>query len=105
MHYKTMILELLQQHPETYRQLCKTRTLLPTLEFYARRLKTSHEAWKDCLSQGTLVSTPSQLASEALEFALKELETFLEARFLPDESQPLSLDAAMAFINGRTPPS
>ncbi|MBX6311784.1 MAG: hypothetical protein IRY99_02520 [Isosphaeraceae bacterium] len=105
MHYKTMILELIQQHPQTYRQLCKTRTLLPTLELYARRLKASHEAWKDCLSQGTLVSTPSQLASEALEFALKELETSLQARFPPDDSQPLSLDAAMAFIRDPTEPS
>ncbi|HEY7326609.1 MAG TPA: hypothetical protein VH592_03145 [Gemmataceae bacterium] len=103
MHYKTMVLELIQQHPQTYRQLCKTRTLLPTLELYAQRLKASHEAWKNCLSQGTLVSTPSQLASEALEFALKELETFLEVRF--HDSQPLSLEAAMAFIRGPDPPA
>ena len=52
MQYKTIILELLQQRPEIHEQLRKDRKLLPAMEFYARELKTSHEAWKETLSQG-----------------------------------------------------
>ena len=51
MQYKTMILELLQQRPEMHDQLRKERKLLTTMERYARELKTSHEAWKELLSQ------------------------------------------------------
>ena len=49
MQYKTIILELLQQ-TRRYDQLRKDRKLLPTMERYARELKTSHEAWKELLS-------------------------------------------------------
>src|SRR5207244_13441885 len=51
MQYKTIVLELLQQRPQTHDQLRKDRKLLPTVEMYARELKTSHEAWKKTLGQ------------------------------------------------------
>ena len=44
------------------------------MEFYARELKTSHEAWKETLVQAKPGSDPSQIASEAMEMAVKELE-------------------------------
>ena len=74
MQYKTIILELLQQRPEMHDQLRKSRKLLLTVERYARELKTSHEAWKENLSQARPGSDQSQIASEALEMALKEME-------------------------------
>ena len=74
MQYKTIVLELLQQRPEMHEQLRRTRKLLPTMETYAKELKTSHEAWKETLSQARPGSDPSQIASEAMEMALKELE-------------------------------
>ena len=102
MQYKTIILELLQQRPEMHDQLRKERKLLPTLELYAKELKTSHEAWKELLSQARPGSDPSQIASEALEMALKELEDRLPSASPPDDNEPLSLDAAMAFIRRHT---
>ena len=53
---------------------------------YARELKTSHEAWKETLSQARPGSDPSQIASEALEMALKELEDRLPSASPPDEN-------------------
>lgn len=103
MQYKTIVLELLQQHPEIHEQLRSRRMLLATLDLHARQLKTSHEAWKRRLSRAKPGSDPSQTASEALEMALQELDDRLTSGLPPHRSEPLSLDAAMAFVRGRTP--
>ena len=102
MQYKTIVLELLQQRPEIHDQLRKNRKLLPALEFYAKELKTSHEAWKETLSQANSGSDQSQIASEAMEMALKELEDRLPSASPRNERKPLSLDEAMAFIRNPT---
>jgi hypothetical protein len=102
MQYKTIILELLQQRPEMHEQLRKNRKLLPALEFYAKELKTSHEAWKENLSKAKPDSDQSQIASEAMEMALKEMEDRLPSASPADAAEPLSLDGAMAFIRGHT---
>ncbi len=104
MQYKTMVLELIRQRQEMHDQLRKSRTLLPTLEHYARELKTRHEAWQELLSPARPGSDPSQIASEALEIALKELEDCLDSASPPDESDPISLDGAKAFIRRHSPP-
>src|SRR5271166_6224573 len=101
MQYKTIVLELLRERTELHEQLRLARKLLPTLELYAQDLKTSHEAWKEQLSQARPGSDPSQIASEALEMALKDLEERLPSAS-PDDSHPLSLDAAMAYIRRHT---
>jgi hypothetical protein len=105
MLYKTMILELIKERPEMYDQLRKKRLLLPTLDRYAGELKSSHETWKACLLEAKPGSAASQIASEALEMALKELEASLPPASPPDEDTPLSLDAAMAFLRRHTPPA
>jgi hypothetical protein len=105
MQYKTIVLQLLQQRPEIYDQLRQHRMLLSTLEVLARELKDRHDAWKDLLSQAKPGSDPSQIASEALEMALQGLEGFLPSESPPDENDPLSLEAAMAFIRRHTPPA
>ena len=79
--------------------------LLRTMEFYAKELKTSHEAWKELLSQAKPRSDQSQIASEALEIALKELEDRLPSESPPNENEPLTLEATMAFIRHHTPPA
>jgi len=104
MQYKTIVLELLQQRQEMHEQLRRSRTLLATMERYASELKTRHEAWKELLSQARPGSDGSQVASEALEIALKELEDCLDSATPPDESGPVSLDGAMAFIRRHSPP-
>ena len=90
MQYKTIILQLLEQHPEIHDQLKRHRQMLPTMERYARELKTRHEAWKDRLFQEMPGSDESQIASEALELALKELEDRLPSGSPRDDKEPLS---------------
>ena len=102
MQYKTIILELLQQRPQMHEQLRKSRKLLPAMEFYAKELKTSHEAWKETLSKEKPPSDQSQIASEAMEMAVKEMVDRLPSASPQDGTEPLSLDGAMAYIRGRT---
>ncbi|MBS0267268.1 MAG: hypothetical protein JSS02_35415 [Planctomycetes bacterium] len=102
MQYKTIVLELLQQRTEMHDQLRKDRKLLPALEFYARELKTSHEAWKETFSEAKPGSDPSQIASEAMEMAVKELEDRLQTASQDNDQVALSLDAAMTFVRNHT---
>jgi hypothetical protein len=104
MQYKTIVLELLQQRPEIYDQLRKERKLLHTVERYAKELKTSHQAWMELLAQMRPGSNMSQLLSESLEIALKELEDRLPSASAPDESDRQFLDAAMLFIRSQRTP-
>jgi hypothetical protein len=104
MQYKTIVLELLQQRPEIHDQLRKERKLLLTMERYAKELKTSHQAWMELLFDLRPDSDRSQLSSEALEIALKELEDRLPAASGPDESASQFLDAAMLFTRNRRTP-
>lgn len=103
MQYKTIIHELLQQRPQMHDQLRKDRKLLPAMELYATELKRNHEAWKELLTQLRPGSDPSQIASEALEMALKEMEDRLPTESPQSESESLFLDAAMLFLRHRTP--
>jgi hypothetical protein len=99
MQYKTIVLELLQQRTEMYEQLRQERKLLLTLERLAYELKTLHEDWKEILSQEIPGRQESQIASEALELALKEVEDSLPPASIANEEEALSLDQAMAFLN------
>ena len=105
MQYKTICLHMIQERPQMYDQLLSKRILLPTLERYAIQLRTSHQTWKELLSQAEPGSSESQIASEAMEIALKELEDSLPPASPPDEDETLSLDGAMAFIRLHTPPA
>jgi hypothetical protein len=102
MQYKTIVLELLQQRPEMHDQLRKDRRLLTTLEIYANELKDNHEAWTEMLSQANPGSDQSQIASEAMEMALKELEERLPSASPRNDQEAPSLDEAMAFIRNPT---
>jgi hypothetical protein len=104
MQYKTIVLQLLEQHPQMYDQLRRQRQLLPTMEHFARELKSLHQAWKETLSQATPGSDPSQIASEALERAMNDLEDRLPIGSPRDGQEALSLDEAMAFIRRHTLP-
>jgi hypothetical protein len=104
MHYKTMVLELFKQRPQLHDQLRKDRMLRPAMATYAMELKIRHEAWKERLSRARPGSDPSQIASEALEIALRDLQNFLPSASPADEGDQLSLDEAMAFLRRHTPP-
>src|SRR5262249_11412634 len=99
--YKTIVLALLQQHPETHDLLRRNRTLLSAANLWANQLKTSHEAWKERLSRARPSADENQIAGEALEIALAELEDSLTSTFPPKGREPLSLEGAMAFLRAR----
>jgi hypothetical protein len=99
MQYKTIVLELLRERAELHEQL---RQALPTLETLATELKASHDNWKETLAQAKPGSDASQIASEAREMALKDLEERLPSSPPPEDGEPLSLDEAMAFVRSRT---
>lgn len=103
MQYKTIIHDLLQTRPQMHEQLRKDRKLLPAMELYARELKQNHEAWKEMLSQLRPGSDASQISSEALEIALKELEDRLPSESRQNENESRVLDAAMLFLCRRSP--
>jgi len=105
MLYKTMVLGLLEQRPQLHDQLRQQRMLLATVELHAQLLKARHEMWKEQLSQARPGSDPGQIAGEALEIALKELEDSLPSASPPDDSEPLSVDAAMAYLRSHSPPA
>ena len=73
MHYKTIVLELIQQQPELHEQLRASRALLSTMEAYALELKAGHEEWVELLSQKRPGSDRSQIAAEAMELAIQDL--------------------------------
>jgi hypothetical protein len=102
MQYKTITLELLRERTDFFEQLRQQRKLLTTVERYARELKSGHEAWKKLLLQLRPGTAPNQIASEALEMALKELQERLPSASPPDEQEAVVLDAAMLFIRPRT---
>ncbi len=106
MHYKTIVLELLQeQYPKLHEQLRQERTLLMTLDEYANELKSAHLAWMDEIRRASPESDESQVSSEALQLAIEHLQGGLPCESpMGETAEALSLDAAMAFITPHTPP-
>jgi hypothetical protein len=94
MLYKTMVLEIIQLHPDIYDRLRSQRKLLPELERYATELKARHDAWKAMLTQAQPGSSERQVASQALEIALKELTDHFASASAPKDDQPTSNSAA-----------
>lgn len=104
MQYMTMSLELLEQRPPLHGQLRKEHKLLTAMETLALHLKARHQAWKEQLTQDRPDSDPAQIASEALEIALQEIQVSLPSAS-PDEDEEFSLDQAMEFLRRPTPPA
>jgi hypothetical protein len=105
MLYKTITLELLQQDPQTHERLRKHRMLLPMMELYSQGLKNCHEAWKVVLLRAKPDSDGTQIASEAMELALQELEEALLQESRADATEPATLDRATVFLQRHTPPA
>ena len=102
MHYETIIHELLQQRPQMHEQLRQQRKLLSAVELYAKELRNSHQAWKQLLAQIRPHSDRNQIASEALEMALKDLEDRLPSESPQKGNEAQILDAAMLFLRHPT---
>jgi hypothetical protein len=91
MQYKTIVLQILEQQTEIYDQLRRERKVLPAMNHYARELRSLHLAWQETLNQARPESEPSQIASEALELALKDLEDRLQSVSPQKNQEALSL--------------
>jgi hypothetical protein len=97
MMYKTIVLQLLENRPALHQHLRKNRLLLEALNYLSTTLKAHHQELTAILTQKSPGRNQSQIAREALEIAVAELQ----ARLPPESNQePLSLDAAMAFVLG-----
>lgn len=105
MQYLTLSLRLLQERPKLYDQLIQQGTLMALLQRHAQELKDRHEFWMEQLSRSRPGSSPRQIASEAGEIALQELVEALPPVLPPSADEPLSLDAAMAFLTRPTRPA
>ena len=103
MLYKTMVLEIIQQYPETCDRLCRQRRLLPELERYAIELKERHDVWTTALAQTEPGRPRSQVASEALEIALKDLAHHFASASPPDQGLATTIETATAQLSRHTP--
>ena len=101
MLYKTIVLEMLQDRPQMHEKLRQERRLLATVNRYSKELMASHEALKEELAQATPECDPAQIASQAMEMAIQELQDRLPSESPPDE-EALSLDEAIAFVRPPT---
>jgi hypothetical protein len=102
MRYKTIVLELLEQNPEFYERLRKNRILLATLSLYATELGIRQLDWERQIAHAKPGSNQKQIASEALELAVAELQDCLTSVSAPYDTEALSLDDAMTFIRRHT---
>ncbi len=95
-YFKTITLGILEENGRKPR--------MEELDRYARLLKSSHTEWKAHLKQENPNRSNGQIASEALELAIMDLQDCLASDTAPEELQglPLSLDAAMHFIRNQT---
>src|SRR3954467_13350627 len=106
MRYMTIVLELIQeQFPTLHEQLKASRTLLSTVEDYATALKARHDLWKTEFRLANPGRDPAQIASDALEMAIEDLQASLPPESSTAEAAPLPLSAAMAYIRRHTPPA
>jgi hypothetical protein len=74
------------------------------LDRYVGELKARHDDWKAMLTQAKPASGESQIASEALEIALKELADHFSAES-SETDEPPSVEAAKAYLRRHTPPA
>ena len=100
--YKTIVMELLQERPRTYERLRRQRSLLETLNQYAKELKSSHAESKAELAQAHPGSDPGLISSQAMELAINDLVDRLPSESPPSD-ETLSLDEAIAHVRRPSP--
>jgi hypothetical protein len=99
MQYKSIVLDRIQSHPFLHDQLRQARQLLAAVNHCSMTLKTRHEELTRLLGEKSPGRNSDQLTREAFEIALEEFESRLPTR---QDQDTLSLDAAMAFVLGRS---
>ena len=102
MHYKTIILELLEQQPTLHTRLKAQRKLLTALDFLSHEFKSRHETWHRTLRTQHPDIDPGCTTGAAMECALREMEQVLQNSWPEIDQEPLSLDVAVAFVRNLT---
>jgi hypothetical protein len=75
MHYKTIVLALLQdQYPALHERLRTRRLLQQALEEYATELKACHDYWTTEFRQANPDRSAMEIASIAMETAIEDLQ-------------------------------
>jgi hypothetical protein len=103
MYYKTIVLELLRQQTALHEQLRETKTVVHVVDRCAAHLKARHEFWTTQLGRTRTAMHRSQLSSSALELAIQEFRDDLTPETTGDDTRPLTLDEAVAFLRRFTP--
>jgi len=98
-----MVMELIEQFPEVCDRLRRERSLLTEMDRYARELKNRHDAWTALIATANPGSSEGQVASAALELALKELADHLASASPPAEDPLLLTDKAMEAYGRHSP--
>lgn len=97
MHYVTIVLELIEQHPRLYEKLKSEKRLLATAQQLAAQLKSDSAEWVSRLRRMSPALDEIQRTSQALEISVAELRALL-TRIETDETNPPSLDAVMTSL-------
>lgn len=100
--YKTIVHELLLDHPMLHERLRREGTLLESMEQLAVAFRACHLNRIKELIRSRPGSDPAQLSSEALEMALQELQDSLPPES-PMSDDTFRLDQAMAFLQRHMP--
>jgi hypothetical protein len=74
MQYKSIVLEMIRDRPELYESLRSSKRLLTAMEAYAGELREMHQELRTAVARRQPGSDPNQIAAEALEMAIGELQ-------------------------------
>jgi len=89
MQYKTIVLHLLEQHPEIYDPLRRHRRMLRRWSITTRELRPFHDAWTEILAPVTPDHDPSRDHQRGSGTALKDLMDRLPAGSPRDDQETL----------------
>lgn len=95
MYYKTIALRLIQDRPAFHESIRQEGRLLMVMETYADWLRDYHSLWITFLTKHQPESDETQIASQALERCIQDLEQVLPPASPPSDD-PLPANATAA---------
>ncbi len=99
MHYKTIVLGLLEDRPALYEHLRSSNALLSTMNTLAVTLRDLHLSMLETLQQHQPETSPEVIKAESLEVVIEEIRHLLSQ--VDVISNSFSLDEAISTIRQR----
>lgn len=99
MLYKTILLELLEQHPNYLEQLRQTRQTMTWLVETAFELQARHAEWNRVFFKQNPGSIPGQFSREALEMAIREVSLSFPHESAAEELGDFPIEEAIRWIH------